>query len=64
MVYAYAPLDISENVVTFFETKMNEKHEKILPDVINIEAHGEYCVIANLTAELAGPVSYNYLPRH
>uniref|UniRef100_A0AC35FRU3 Reverse transcriptase domain-containing protein n=1 Tax=Panagrolaimus sp. PS1159 TaxID=55785 RepID=A0AC35FRU3_9BILA len=54
-VYAYAPLDINENIVTFFETKMNEKHEKILPDVINIESHGEYCVIANLTAEVAGP---------
>uniref|UniRef100_A0A914YTB8 Anaphase-promoting complex subunit 4-like WD40 domain-containing protein n=1 Tax=Panagrolaimus superbus TaxID=310955 RepID=A0A914YTB8_9BILA len=57
VVYAYAPLDISENIVTFFETKMNEKHEKILPDVINIESHGEYCIIANLTTEISGPVS-------
>ena len=58
-MYCYEQLDSPEDVVVFYETKMREKHEKHILNLINIEAFQDYCVIASHTSEVGGPVSFD-----
>uniref|UniRef100_A0AC34Q4P1 Eukaryotic translation initiation factor 2A n=1 Tax=Panagrolaimus sp. JU765 TaxID=591449 RepID=A0AC34Q4P1_9BILA len=55
IVYCYEQADAPEDVAVFYETKMREKHEKHILNIVNVEAFQDLCVLASHTSEIGGP---------
>ncbi|KAI1714229.1 WD repeat-containing protein 35 [Ditylenchus destructor] len=54
LVYSYRCPDTLQEVLVFYETKMEVKTKRYLHNVCCIRAHGDYCVVVFRTDELRG----------
>uniref|UniRef100_A0A7E4V0B2 WD_REPEATS_REGION domain-containing protein n=1 Tax=Panagrellus redivivus TaxID=6233 RepID=A0A7E4V0B2_PANRE len=55
LVYFYEKLDYQDDVLVFYETKMNDYHPRFARDIISVTSYKEFCIICSYTGEIGGP---------
>jgi hypothetical protein len=59
VVYSYERVDAYEDVLVFYETKMDEVYTRQVRELSAITAFEDYCVIVSRVDEVGGAVSIN-----
>lgn len=57
MVYSYERVDAYEDVLVFYETKMDEVYTRQVRELCAVTAFDDYCVIVSRIDEVGGAVS-------
>ena len=61
LVFTYKSADTLQEVLVFYETKMEVKTRRFVQNVCALKSHGDYCVAIFRTEELRGAVRGNCL---